>query len=177
MIRYVGNRVATFVLQLLGLEVAALNTVQFSNHSGYRQLKGSRVTGEQITELYDGLEMNGNDDFGMLLTGYVPGAEGVEAVGRIAVDLREKRKDKKGGFFWRMSNVNDAQLIFADRLRLSLGSVLDPVMGDQDQLYVGEDVVPVYKSLLALADLIVPNQFEAEYVLETRIFGSLYLTK
>lgn len=90
------------MLQLLGLEVAALNTVQFSNHSGYRQLKGFRTTGEQITELYDGLKVNGNDDFEMLLTGYVPGAEGVEAVGRIAVDLKEKRKDKKGGFFWRM---------------------------------------------------------------------------
>lgn len=40
-------------------------------------------------------------------------------------------------------------------------------MGDQDRLYVGEDVVPVYRSLLPLADLIVPNQFEAEYVLGT----------
>lgn len=101
-IRYVGNRVTTFVLQLLGLEVAALNTVQFSNHSGYRQMKGFRTTGEQITELYDGLKMNGNDDFEMLLSGYVPGAEGVEAVGRIAMELRERRKEK-GGFFWRMS--------------------------------------------------------------------------
>lgn len=90
------------MLQLLGLEVAALNTVQFSNHSGYRQLKGFRTTGEQITELYEGLKMNGNDDFGMLLTGYVPGAEGVEAVGRIAKDLKEKMKERKGGLFWGM---------------------------------------------------------------------------
>lgn len=65
-------------------------------------------------------------------------------------------------------NVNDVQVFridLADRLRVSLASVLDPVMGDQDRLYVGEDVVPVYKSLLAFADLIVPNQFETEYVL------------
>lgn len=40
--------------------------------------------------------------------------------------------------------------------------VLDPVMGDQGRLYVADDVIPVYKSLLPLADLIVPNQFEAE---------------
>lgn len=93
------------MLQLLGLEVAALNTVQFSNHSGYRQLKGFRTTGEQITELYEGLKMNGNDDFGMLLTGYVPGAEGVEAVGRIAKDLKEKMKERKGGLFWGMPIV------------------------------------------------------------------------
>jgi pyridoxine kinase len=35
-------------------------------------------------------------------------------------------------------------------------------MGDQGQLYVNEDVVPAYKSILREADLILPNQFEAE---------------
>lgn len=37
-------------------------------------------------------------------------------------------------------------------------------MGDDGRLYVSEDVVPVYKSLLRDADLILPNQFEAESV-------------
>lgn len=37
-------------------------------------------------------------------------------------------------------------------------------MGDQGRLYVNENVVPVYKNLLRDADLILPNQFEAEYV-------------
>ena len=37
-------------------------------------------------------------------------------------------------------------------------------MGDQGKLYVNEDVVPVYKKLLREADLILPNQFEAESV-------------
>lgn len=41
-------------------------------------------------------------------------------------------------------------------------TVLDPVMGDQGRLYVNADVVPVYKSLIPDADLILPNQFEAE---------------
>jgi len=43
-------------------------------------------------------------------------------------------------------------------------------MGDQGRLYVTEGVVPVYKSLVPHADLIVPNQFEAEYA-----FGSCLL--
>ena len=38
-------------------------------------------------------------------------------------------------------------------------------MGDQGKLYVNEDVVPAYKALLRDADLILPNQFEAECVL------------
>jgi pyridoxine kinase len=35
-------------------------------------------------------------------------------------------------------------------------------MGDQGRLYVNENVVPAYKSILREADLILPNQFEAE---------------
>lgn len=76
----------------------------------------------------------------MMLSGYIPGAEGVLAVGNIAKELKEKNKQQPGSFFW----------------------VLDPVMGDNGNLYVSEDVVPAYKSLLSYADLIIPNQFEAE---------------
>lgn len=43
-------------------------------------------------------------------------------------------------------------------------TVLDPVMGDEGKIYVSEEVVPAYKNLLKDADLILPNQFEAEYV-------------
>ena len=38
-------------------------------------------------------------------------------------------------------------------------------MGDQGRLYVNDDVVPAYKKVIHYADLILPNQFEAEYVL------------
>ena len=44
-------------------------------------------------------------------------------------------------------------------------AVLDPVMGDDGKLYVDQDVVPAYQNLLRDADLILPNQFEAEYAL------------
>lgn len=43
--------------------------------------------------------------------------------------------------------------------------VLDPVMGDEGELYVDESVVPVYKTLMPSADLLIPNLFELEYVL------------
>ncbi len=85
----------------------------------------------------------------MMLSGYVPGAASVEVVGRIAKELRNRTESAPGSFFW----------------------VLDPVMGDNGRLYVADDVVPAYKTLLHHADLILPNQFEAEYValpLETR---------
>ena len=77
-----------------------------------------------------------------MLSGYLPGAASVEAVGAIARDLKYKATMEPGSFFW----------------------VLDPVMGDNGKLYVAEDVPPAYKSLIRDADLILPNQFEAEYI-------------
>ena len=76
----------------------------------------------------------------MMLTGYCPGADTLEAVGKIARDLRYNATTKPGSFFW----------------------ILDPVMGDNGRLYVDETVVPVYQELISHADLIVPNAFELE---------------
>ncbi|KKA26380.1 hypothetical protein TD95_001393 [Thielaviopsis punctulata] len=143
----VGNKIAVFALQSLGCDVAALNTVQFSNHTGYGQWKGSRVSAHEISELYAGLKQSYLDDFDMMLTGYIPGAEAVEAVGEIGKDLHNRAQDKPGSFFW----------------------LLDPVMGDNGRLYVAPEVVPAYKSLIQYADLIVPNQFEAEQLSGVKI--------
>ncbi|PYH90078.1 Ribokinase-like protein [Aspergillus ellipticus CBS 707.79] len=131
---------ASLVMQLLGCDVAALNTVHFSNHTGYRQFKGTRATAEEITALYEGLTQNNLTDFDVMLSGYAPSAAAVEAVGAIGMDLQRKAETNPGSFFW----------------------VLDPVMGDQGRLYVNDDVVPAYKHIIRHADLILPNQFEAE---------------
>ncbi|KAK8114054.1 pyridoxal kinase [Apiospora kogelbergensis] len=141
------NKIAVFVMQSLGCDVAALNTVQFSNHTGYGQWKGTRVTAQEITDLWDGLKQSYLDRFDMMLSGYVPGAAAVEAVGNIAKELKTKSQAKPGSFFW----------------------VLDPVMGDNGKLYVADDVVPAYRSLVQHADLILPNQFEAELLSEVKI--------
>ncbi|KJZ77876.1 hypothetical protein HIM_02513 [Hirsutella minnesotensis 3608] len=137
---YVGNKIAVFVLQMLGCDVAALNTVQFSNHTGYRQWTGTKASAAEIADLYRGLRQSFLDDFDMMLSGYVPGAEAVAAVGDIGKELKDRARASPGSFFW----------------------VLDPVMGDNGKLYVAEDVVPAYKALVPHADLILPNQFEAE---------------
>ncbi|OAX81946.1 pyridoxal kinase [Emergomyces africanus] len=131
---------ATFVMQSLGCDVAAINTVHFSNHTGYRQVKGTKSTAQEISSLYAGLKQSYLTDFDVLLSGYAPSAAAVEAVGEIALDLRRRSQPKPGSFFW----------------------VLDPVMGDQGRIYVNEDVVPAYKKIIPHADLILPNQFEAE---------------
>lgn len=101
------------------------------------------MSAQEITDLYDGLRQSYLDDFDMMLSGYIPGAEAVASVGNIGKELKNKNKGTPGNFFW----------------------VLDPVMGDNGKIYVAEDVVPAYKELIEHADLILPNQFEAEYVL------------
>lgn len=42
-------------------------------------------------------------------------------------------------------------------------------MGDEGRLYVAEDLVAAYRSLLPHADLILPNAFEAELLSEIKI--------
>ncbi|KAL7628582.1 putative pyridoxal kinase [Parahypoxylon ruwenzoriense] len=113
------------------------------------QWKGTRASAQEITDLWEGLKQSYLDNFDVMLSGYVPGAAAIEAVGNIAKELRQKSvaKGPGGDFFW----------------------VLDPVMGDNGRLYVGDDVVPAYKSLIHHADLILPNQFEAELLSGVKI--------
>ncbi|KAK5108866.1 hypothetical protein LTR62_007756 [Meristemomyces frigidus] len=144
---YVGNTMATFCMQTLGCEVSAMHTVNYSNHVGYRRFKGRKTPPEELAELWEGLKDAQLDKFDVLLSGYCPSAATVEQVGRIARELKSRSHTKPGSFFW----------------------VLDPVMGDNGRIYVAEDSVPVYKSLLKDADLILPNQFEAELLSEVKI--------
>ncbi|KAL8943130.1 MAG: hypothetical protein Q9216_001260 [Gyalolechia sp. 2 TL-2023] len=164
-LRHVGNSMAVFVMQALGCEVAALNTVHYSNHLGYRQAKGTETAAGEISELYSGLKQSYLVDFDVMLSGYAPGAAAVDAVGAIARDLKLKASTKPGSFFWTSAN----------KLLLTV-LVLDPVMGDEGRLYVNEDVIPAYKSLLRDADLILPNQFEAEVLSDVKITSVSDLT-
>lgn len=138
---------ATFVMQTLGCEVSAIHTVNFSNHTAYKQVKGRKSTSEEVAELYAGLRQSHLNDFDMMLSGYCPSASVVEEVGKIAREKRHASTTRPGSFFW----------------------VLDPVMGDNGKIYVNEDVVPAYKNLLKDADLILPNQFEAELLSNVQI--------
>ncbi|KAK4498890.1 hypothetical protein PRZ48_009400 [Zasmidium cellare] len=150
---YVGNTMATFCMQALGCEVSAIHTVNFSNHTAYKTFKGRKTPPEEIAELYTGLKNARLDDFDMLLSGYCPSAGVIEEVGKIGRDAKLRGNTKPGSFFW----------------------ILDPVMGDNGRIYVAEECVPAYKGLLKDADLILPNQFEAELLSDVKIrdFGSL----
>ncbi|XP_047153402.1 pyridoxal kinase-like [Vigna umbellata] len=68
---YVCNKSAVFPLQLLGYDVDPINSVQFSNHTGYPTFKGQVLNGQQLWELIEGLEGNELLFYTHLLTGIV----------------------------------------------------------------------------------------------------------
>ncbi|CAH0691874.1 unnamed protein product [Spodoptera exigua] len=136
---YVGNKSAVFPLQVLGFEVDSINTVQFSTHTGYKHIKGTSLKNEELDELIDGLTMNDVDYYTHFLTGYSRSPDSLKKIVEILKKLKEK-------------NPN-------------LNYVCDPVMGDNGRMYVPEDILPVYRDVVVpLADVITPNQFEAELI-------------
>ncbi|GAA5883800.1 hypothetical protein JCM16303_002379 [Sporobolomyces ruberrimus] len=145
---YVGNKAATFPLQLLGWEVDAAMTVAFSNHTGprYGRWGGSKFDAPHLEDIFSALDANGLLRQSHLLTGYVPGADALEVVTRTVDRLRA---------------VNP-RLVY----------VLDPVMGDDGRIYVSESVIPLYKSLLPKATCATPNYFEAELLTDVRILDA-----
>lgn len=71
---HVGNKSAVFPLQLLGIEVDAVDTVQFSNHTGYASFAGKVLDAEGLWALIEGLEKNDLLEYTHLLTGYMGSA-------------------------------------------------------------------------------------------------------
>ncbi|MDR2435397.1 MAG: pyridoxal kinase PdxY [Treponema sp.] len=136
---YAGNTAAVFPLQRLGREVWAINTVEFSNHTGYGAWRGKVLGAELAADLVTGLEERGVlGGCEAVLSGYL----GDAAVGRAVIDaVRRVRKAAPNAIY-----------------------CCDPVMGDLGRgFYVKPDIPDMFKNeLLPLADIVTPNQFELE---------------
>jgi len=133
---YVGNKVAVPCMQQFGLDVSPINTVQFSNHTGYKSFTGKRLNSADFDELISGLRANELMNFNLLITGYIGSTSFLERLVSVVAEIKEKRPN----------------LFFA----------CDPVMGDHGKFYTPEEFVSLYQGILKFASLITPNQFEAE---------------
>jgi pyridoxine kinase len=136
---YAGNTAAVFPMQRLGHEVWAVNTVEFSNHTGYGAWRGKVLGGELVEELVTGLEERGVlSGCQAVLSGYLGDASVARAITGAV-----------------------------QRVRSAVPKALyccDPVMGDVGRgFYVKPDIPDMFKNeLVPLADIITPNQFELE---------------
>ena len=136
---YAGNTAAVFPMQRLGREVWAINTVEFSNHTGYGAWRGTVLGAELAGELLIGIEERGAlPRCEAALSGYL----GDAAVGRAIIEaVRRVRKAAPHALY-----------------------CCDPVMGDIGRgFYVKPDIPDMFKhELVPLANIITPNQFELE---------------
>lgn len=78
----------------------SIDNILPGNHTAYKQVKGTKTSADEIEELYEGLRQSNLNDFDCLLTGYMPSAEAVKAVGKIGRDLKYNAVSKPGSFFW-----------------------------------------------------------------------------
>ena len=141
---YVGNKAATFPLQLLGFDVDVCNSVQFSNHTGYDGgFEGDVLQGDQLRTILKGLKRNGLlQNVGHLLTGYI----GSESFLRAVLDVLKTLRSSNNGCRY----------------------VCDPVLGDynvdgEGRFYCPPELAKIYRNeVLPLANVVTPNRFEAE---------------
>jgi hypothetical protein len=63
-------------------------------------VKGTKTSPEQILDLYEGLRQSNLNNFDVLLTGYMPSAHCVQAIGKIGRDIKFNAGTKPGSFFW-----------------------------------------------------------------------------
>jgi pyridoxine kinase len=136
---HVGNASAVFPLQRLGCDVWSINTVQFSNHTGYGHWTGQVYSGESVRELVDGIAARDvlyRCD--AVLSGYV----GDAAIGDAILHAVERVRDANPNAFF----------------------CCDPVIGDTDTgVYVRAGIQDFLRDrAIPQADIITPNRFEVE---------------
>ncbi|CAK9438142.1 uncharacterized protein LODBEIA_P24390 [Lodderomyces beijingensis] len=144
---YVGGKAAIFPLQSQGWEVDNINTVHFSNHTGYGHFKGDVLETTELDQILNQLVDHLQIEYGALITGYIPNAELISCIASYITKLKQRDHQQ--------------QLLY----------LLDPVMGDNDYMYVDKSCVLEYRRLVSLrvADLVTPNQFELQLLSDVEI--------
>lgn len=138
---HVGNSAAVFPLQRLGFSVWPVNTVLFSNHTGYGDWRGTVVPAEDVAEVIRGVEDRGVlGECDAILSGYL----GDASLGRVVLDAVDRTK------------AANTRSIYC----------CDPVMGDVGSGFFVRPGIPefVRDHAVPAADIVTPNHFELEFL-------------
>ena len=133
----VGNRCASLSLELNGVDIDPLNTVQLCTNGAYPHVKGTVLTAGEFKAILEGLELNNlTECYTHLLTGHIKNPDIIKAIG----EFRKKLGDKVCYF-------------------------CDPVLGDNGKMYMTEECFLAMKEyLVPQANLITPNAYEAMWL-------------
>jgi pyridoxine kinase len=142
---HVGNSAAVFPMQMHAIEVIAVPTTLLSNRPGYPTIRGRVLEAQLVADLLLGVEERGAvDTCQVILSGYL----GSPYIAAVVAD------------FVRRAKARNAALLYC----------CDPVLGDRDRgLFVQADIPALMRDLLCpLADIIIPNHFEFEWLCGTK---------
>src|SRR5260221_11807426 len=134
---HVGNSAAVFPLQRLGHEVWPVDTVQFSNHTGYGAWRGRAWDAATLAEVIRGVgERGGFQRCDAVLSGYL----GEPALGEVVLDAVAQVKA-----------ANPAALYCCD-----------PVIGDDHSgVFVRPGLVEFFRDpALGAADIVTPSPLQ-----------------
>lgn len=132
----VGNSASVPALQAAGFTVSQVPTIILSNHPGLGKHSGVKLSATELEAILKSLDGLGVlDNCIGVMTGYFASADQIQIA---------------ASFIHRMKQKND-----------SLYVLVDPVLGDDDSLYVSNEVADAIRDeLLPLASCITPNRFE-----------------
>jgi pyridoxine kinase len=135
---HVGNSAAAYPIQAEGVGVAAVPTTLLSNHPRYPTVRGRVLEAGLVADLLRGVEERGLiEQAAVLLTGYL----GSQPNADVVADFAER----------------------ALRRNPKLVYLCDPVIGDDDRVYVADGILDVVRTrLVPAATFITPNPFELE---------------
>jgi pyridoxine kinase len=142
----VGNAAAVFPLQRLGFEVWRVDTVLFSNHTGYGAWRGAVLDPKLVDEILRGIEERGVlARCEAVLSGYL----GSLKLGTVVLDAVRRAK-----------RANPQALYCCD-----------PVLGDADRgFFVKPELADFFRAeAVPLADILTPNRFELETLTAERV--------
>jgi pyridoxine kinase len=136
----VGNTASTPALHAAGFTVLQVPTIILSNHPGLGRPAGARLPAIEIENIL--AKLDGQGALGSciaVMTGYFASADQAGVAARAITAIKKENPD-----------------VFV---------LIDPVLGDGESLYVGEDVAnAVRDGLVPLADCLTPNRFELSWL-------------
>jgi len=142
----VGNAAAVFPLQRLGFEVWRVDTVLFSNHTGYGAWRGTVLDPKLVEEILHGIEERGVlGRCEAVLSGYLGSVE----LGSVVLEAVRQ-----------VTRANPKALYCCD-----------PVLGDADRgFFVRPELADFFRAeAVLLADILTPNRFELETLTGERV--------
>ncbi|MCY7395950.1 MAG: pyridoxal kinase PdxY [Nocardioides sp.] len=142
---HVGNSAAVFPLQRLGHDVWPVNTVHFSNHTGYGAWRGPLLAAADVAAVIAGI-----GDRGVLgqVDAVLSGYQGDPAVGAVILDAVARVKE-----------LNPRAVYCCD-----------PVMGDVGRGMFVRPGIPEFMrdTVVPAADVVTPNHFELDFLAGTQ---------